>query len=129
MRSSHTGETVIQETSHTPAALARCACRRRRRGRRITPCCTALPSASLDGRAAQVAAFYSWPAVALRTERVYATAMRAARDDSPLGRLPRYLGCGPVFGLLACMVAAFDIIFLHWLDWRQPASGIDTVPD
>lgn len=83
----------------------------------------------LDGCATQVAAFYSWPAVAARTERVYAATLRETRDDTPLGRLRRYVRCGTVFGLLACVVAALDIILLHWLDWRQPASGIATVPD
>ena len=78
------------------------------------------------GCAAQVAAFYSWPAVAACTERVYAATMREARDDTPLGRLRRYIRCGPIFGPLACMVAAFDMIFLHWLEWWQPTSRIAT---
>ncbi len=72
---------------------------------------------------------YSWPAVAVRTERVYAAAARSTRDDSPLGRLRRYVRCGAVFGPLACAVMAFDVLYLRWLEFWQPASGIDAAPD
>ena len=79
----------------------------------------------------QVAAMYSWSAVAARTERAYAAAAAtaSARDDSALGRFRRYARCGRVFGLLACAVAAADMLLLRWLEWRQPAAGISIAPD
>ncbi|KAK9842443.1 hypothetical protein WJX81_000482 [Elliptochloris bilobata] len=87
------------------------------------------PSIDRQSQHRQVAAMYSWPAVAARTERVYAATARDVRDDSPLGRLRRYVRCGRVFGLLACAVAAFDMMFLHWLEWWQPAYSIDLAPN
>ncbi|KAL4443031.1 hypothetical protein ABPG77_008522 [Micractinium sp. CCAP 211/92] len=70
---------------------------------------------------------YSWQAIAQRTERVYQAVLRG--DDGIVGRLRRYHKCGAWFGKICCCVTAVDWLYWRFLEWWQPASGIEPAPD
>lgn len=79
---------------------------------------------------AQVREMYNWPNVAERTAAVYDAALATdVAGDALLPRLRRYASVGRVAGLVFCAIA----VLLHWfwrfLEWQQPAAGIELAPD
>jgi len=79
---------------------------------------------------AEVAALYSWPAVAARTAAVYA-AVRAAPRAPLAARLARLAcggGAGALFGPLTAVLAALVQLMALALDVLAPADDMDAAP-
>jgi hypothetical protein len=54
---------------------------------------------------------------------------RAALRDSTLGRLRRYVRCGPWAGPIFAAVAVADALYMRWVALTQPAHSIDVAPE
>jgi len=78
---------------------------------------------------AAVTKMYSWPAIALRTERVYKAVMHTQRDDSMAARLKRFHLSGKWFGKICCSIVAVDWLYWKFLEWWRPAARVVHVPD
>lgn len=76
----------------------------------------------------RVKKMYSWDRVARQTEQVYQYALAQDRLTL-LQRLERYRTTGPVIGIIACLVALMVQLLSAIMDWLQPISTIDVVPD
>ena len=72
---------------------------------------------------------YSWTNVAARTVKVYDRVSSAAWDDSMLGRLRRFGACGPWAGRLFSAVVVCEHLYWRFLEWWQPACGVDAAQD
>lgn len=72
---------------------------------------------------------YRWTDVAAATEGVYDTVSTSGRDDTLIGRLRRYNRCGAWFGKLCCCIAVLDVLYWLFLEWWNPAAGMQTAPD
>ena len=100
----------------------------------------------------QVKTMYSWPNVAVRTERVYngisgalsdaefygstahdgwsaARGKSGVRSFALIDRLKRYYGCGIWAGKLFCLCVVVDYLIFIFLEWWWPREGIDICPD
>jgi phosphatidylinositol glycan class A protein len=71
--------------------------------------------------------FYSWDAVAERTERVYDRLM-CRPVLPPAARIRRYFSVGAVFGLVCLLLATLDWLLLLMLEWLRPAADIEVAP-
>jgi phosphatidylinositol glycan class A protein len=76
----------------------------------------------------RVKKMYSWDRVARQTEQVYQHALAQDRLKF-LQRIERYRTTGPVIGIIACLVALTVQLLSAIMDWLQPISTIDIVPD
>jgi phosphatidylinositol glycan class A protein len=76
----------------------------------------------------RVKKMYSWDRVARQTEQLYHHALGQERLTF-LQRIERYRTTGPVIGILACLVALMVQLLSAIMDWLQPISTIDIVPD
>jgi phosphatidylinositol glycan class A protein len=76
----------------------------------------------------RVKKMYSWDRVARQTEDVYQRVLAQDRLTFLL-RMERYLTVGPVMGIIACLVALMVQLLSVIIDWLQPISIIDIVPD
>lgn len=75
-----------------------------------------------------VKGFYSWDAVAARTERVY-DRITSRPCLPPARRLHRYYSVAPVYGVLCLLMATLDWLLLMFLEWARPASEIEIAPE
>jgi len=77
-------------------------------------------------RHSTVCAMYSWPEVAKSAERVYDQVQANRRDDTLLARLRRYaIVLGPIWGLLACLLAVCMHLLWCLCDFVWPANKIE----
>ncbi|UZJ56844.1 hypothetical protein CBS101457_006164 [Exobasidium rhododendri] len=74
-----------------------------------------------------VAKMYSWSDTAARVEVVYYEALKRP-FPSFLDRLIKYRAGGPVAGLVFCIIAVVDVLFLAVLEYLTPAESIDVLP-
>eukprot|EP00536_Pseudo-nitzschia_multiseries_P008837 jgi/Psemu1/319494/estExt_fgenesh1_pm.C_2320005 len=71
---------------------------------------------------------YSWHRVAVQTATVYDRIV----SDPPLTilqRLRRYQSLGGFSGMVVCALALYIDLWIRFVEWMQPASSIDVVPD
>lgn len=76
----------------------------------------------------RIGKMYSWNRVAIKTIQVYEHVLRKPRLTL-LERLNRYKSVGPVAGYVACLIAISLHFFSIFVDYWQPRSLIDVVPD
>lgn len=90
-------------------------------------CLVALPYADADTIHNRVKAIYNWDDVARRVELVYSRAY--ATIDTHMGRLYRVYRRGVVFGKMLWCVSAVTFVLWKFLEWLEPASGIELALD
>jgi hypothetical protein len=73
----------------------------------------------------QVAQMYNWRDVARRTCAVYQHAMSKPYGGALKERIGRLSSCGPFFGLIAVVIAAFDALWYRLVQVLDPVSSID----
>ncbi len=76
----------------------------------------------------RVRKLYTWPNVALRTERVY-NRVHKNTEIHLEGRIEKYLKTGPVAGKVFILIAALNYLFLLFLQWIQPDRMIEKSMD
>lgn len=74
-----------------------------------------------------VTRMYSWSDTAKRVEAVYYQAMQRPMP-SFVYRLEKYRTAGPVAGLVFCILATVDVLFLYLLEYFAPEASIEKVP-
>jgi phosphatidylinositol glycan class A protein len=71
---------------------------------------------------------YSWHRVAFQTEQLYDRIIQD-KPKSLMERLECYRRLGGVSGIVACVLALYIELWIRFVEWLQPVSGIDVVPD
>ncbi|CAM8879251.1 unnamed protein product [Rhodiola kirilowii] len=87
-----------------------------------------LPKIDPEAMHLRMKTLYSWHDVAKRTEIVYDRALAYSNQDLP-DRLSRYLPCGAWAGKIFFIVMLIDFLLWRLLEWWQPATEIEEVPD
>ena len=77
----------------------------------------------------QVTRMYNWEQVAQRTRAVYELALSKPCSGDLRDRVGRLRSCGPVFGLIAVLLAALDLLWYRIVQVLDPVAGIDVVVD
>jgi phosphatidylinositol N-acetylglucosaminyltransferase subunit A len=72
--------------------------------------------------------FYSWDAIAERTERVYDRLM-SRPPLTPPQRMQKYFSVGAVFGWICLLMSVVGWLLLNLLEVIRPASEIEVAPD
>jgi len=72
--------------------------------------------------------FYSWDAIAERTEKVYDRLM-SRQPLTPPQRMQKYFSVGYVFGWICMLMAVLDWLLLNYLELVRPASEIEIAPN
>jgi hypothetical protein len=72
---------------------------------------------------------YNWSQVAERTHVAYSNALAKPCSGELGQRISRLLGCGPVFGLIAVIMAALDMLWYRVVCWLDPEQSIELARD
>lgn len=76
----------------------------------------------------RIGRMYSWHRVAVQTVQAYDRVVRDRPRTFPQ-RLQCYQRLGGMSGIVACALALYIELWIRLVEWLQPTSGIDVVPD
>jgi phosphatidylinositol glycan class A protein len=75
-----------------------------------------------------VKTMYDWSDVAARTEKVYRKMLQMENSDL-MERFVKFNASGLIFGKLACIVVAWNVILLSILEFVWPTDSIELAQD